>query len=502
MMRKSGKPDLRARRPLPASGYHMHTSQLPGVRKADSVGQWLIRGAVYGDRIWAGAVWRPPPGKRGAALHAALVERPCPCIRRLAGRRAQEVRFGRFLRNHSVTADEMVCHAATGTAARARGRDVVVVQDTSELALGGRRARANGYGPVGKGGALGGLLLHAALVLELGTGALLGLGDAKVWNRDEGAVTPRRSRATADKESQRWLDATARASEVLAEANSITVVSDRESDIYEHFACRPANTHLIVRACQNRKIKTTREDTDALLFPFVDGLPEAGRVRVKIPAAPGRKKRETELAVRFSSVELCKPLHGAAPDLPETIALTLVDIREVSTPEDGEPIHWRLLTTHTVTSLGEAGRIVDLYRMRWTIDEFFRTLKTAGFDIEDADIGEPQVMTKFVAAATIAAITVMQLVKARDGTTDRQLADAFEPGDQPILEAISAQLEGDTARQKNPHPKASLAFAAWVIARLGGWTGYYGKPGPKVMRRGLDDFRRIKFGTTLRLKDV
>jgi hypothetical protein len=53
--------------------------------------------------------------------------------------------------------------------------------------------------------------------------------------------------------------------------------------------------------------------------------------------------------------------------------------------------------------------------------------------------------------------------------------------------------------QKNPHPKGSLAFAAWVIARLGGWTGYYGKPGPKVMRRGLEDFCKIKFGTTLRL---
>ena len=30
------------------------------------------------------------------------------------------------------------------TAARAAGRDVVVIQDTSELALGGRRAKANG----------------------------------------------------------------------------------------------------------------------------------------------------------------------------------------------------------------------------------------------------------------------------------------------------------------------------------------------------------------------
>jgi Transposase DDE domain len=161
-----------------------------------------------------------------------------------------------------------------------------------------------------------------------------------------------------------------------------------------------------------------------------------------------------------------------------------------------------LLTTHPVTSSGDARRIVDLYRMRWTIEEFFRTLKTAGFDIEEADISEPRVMTNFMTAATVAAITIMQLVKARDGTTDRQLADAFEPADQPVLEAISTRLEGKTARQKNPHPTGSLAFAAWVIARLGGWTGYYGKPGPQVMRRGLDDFRGIKFGTTLSLKDV
>ncbi len=400
-----------------------------------------------------------------------------------------------------MTADEIVCHAASRTGARVAGADIVVVQDTSELTLGGRQARANGYGPIGKGGAVRGLLLHAGLVLEAGSGALLGLVDAHVWNRDEGATAPRRLRPTADKESRRWLDTTARAGAVLAAANSITVVSDRESDFYEHFARRPGNTHLIARVCQNRKIKTT-EHTDALLFGFVDALPEVGRFGAAIPAAPGRKARETELAVRFSPVELCKPRHGAAPGLPNTIALTLVEVHEVSKPEDSEPVHWRLLTTHPVTSLSEACRIIELYRMRWIIEEFFRTLKTAGFDIEEADIGDPQAMINFVAAVTVAAVTIMQLVKARDGTTDRQLADAFEPGDQPILEAVSARLEGKTARQKNPYPKGSLAFAAWVIARLGGWTGYYGKPGPKVMRWGLNDFQRIKFGATLRLHDV
>ena len=435
-------------------------------------------------------------------MHAALVARPGSCVRRLAGTRAREIQFTRFLRNASVTATEMAAHAAEHTAARAARRDVVVIQDTSELALGGRRAKASGYGPVGKGGALRGLLLHAVLAVDAGTGGVLGLVDAKVWNRRGGKVTDRRSRKTSNKESQRWLDGTMRAGEVLAAANSITGVSDRESDIYEHFARRPSHVHLIVRACQNRTIETGDADQTNLLFAQVDSLPEQGRIEVKIPAAPGRKARTAELAIRFSRVVLCKPLHGAAPDLPATIALTVVDVRETSTPQDGKPVHWRLLTTHTVANLGEARRIVDLYRMRWTIEEFFHTLKTAGFNIEAADIGDPKVMIKFVTAATVAAVTVMQLVKARDGTTGQSLADAFDPADQPILEAVSARLQGKTERQKNPHPRGSLAFAGWVIGRLGGWTGYYGKPGPLVMRRGLDDFQRIKYGTSLTPQNV
>jgi hypothetical protein len=411
------------------------------------------------------------------------------------------MRFTRFLRNGSVTVAEMAAFTAERTAARVAGRDVVVIQDTTELVLGGRRARGNGFGPVGKGGALGGLLLHPVLAADATTGALLGMVDLKVWNRDNGQAGPRRARATADKESQRWLDGTARAGELLATAVQITVVEDREGDSYEQFACRPSHVHLIVRACQDRRIETG-EEAKALLFSFIDSLREQGRLSVKIPAAPGRKARAADLAIRFSTVVLRKPLHGAALDLPNTVNLTLVDVRETSQPEDGEPIHWRLLTTHTVTDLGAARRVVDLYRMRWIIEEFFRTLKTAGFNIEDADIGDPRAMTKFVAAAAVAAVTVMQLVRARDGTTDQNLTDAFDPMDQPILEAVSSQLEGKTARQKNPHPPGSLAFAAWVIARLGGWTGYYGKAGPRVMRRGLDDFQGIRYGATLRLQNV
>ena len=70
------------------------------------------------------------------------------------------------------------------------------------------------------------------------------------------------------------------------------------------------------------------------------------------------------------------------------------------------------------------------------------------------------------------------MIAERDGGSDgralRPLTDAFDPEDQPLLEAVSRDHEGRTQRQKNPHSRGSLAFATWVCARLGGWTSYYG----------------------------
>ena len=85
-----------------------------------------------------------------------------------------------------------------------------MIQDTSELALGGRRAKKNGYGPVGKGGNLRGLLLHAVLAVDASAGGVLGVVDAAVWNRKGGQAKHRRTRETPQKESQRWLDGTMR----------------------------------------------------------------------------------------------------------------------------------------------------------------------------------------------------------------------------------------------------------------------------------------------------
>ena len=89
-------------------------------------------------------------------------------------------------------------------AAIAAKPDAVATRKASELALGGRRAAAAGYGIVGKGGAARGLLLHPVLAVEAGTGALLGLVSMQVWNRAEGVRAPRRQRETKAA-SKRWL---------------------------------------------------------------------------------------------------------------------------------------------------------------------------------------------------------------------------------------------------------------------------------------------------------
>ena len=176
--------------------------------------------------------------------------------------------------------------------------------------------------------------------------------------------------------------------------------------------------------------------------------------------------------------------------------MTLVDVREEAPPAGESAVHWRLLTSRPVEDMAQAFAVADLYRRRWAIEQLFRTLKTLGFDIEGLRIEEEAPLSRLVMAALIAAVSIQQLVHARDGDTGpgplRPMTEALDPDDQPLVEALCAKLEGKTQRQKNPHPTGSLAYLAWVCARLGGWTGYYGKPGPVVMLDGWTQLQTAK----------
>jgi hypothetical protein len=396
----------------------------------------------------------------------------------------------------------MAEQAGRDTAHLAQGRNVLVIQDSSNIVVGGRKAREAGFGPVGKGGQLGGLCLHALLAVDAGTGAVLGPVDIAVTNRTGGPKqTHYTARALSERESQRWLDGARTASRVLAQAAHITVVADRESDIYQGYAQRPANVHLLTRMARDRRI-LTQEGKSQLLYAFSDTLPVCRTIQVTIPAAPGRKERRTRLQLRFAPVTVRRPQNVKDKETPRTLTLNLVDIREVGAPATEDAIHWRLLTTHAVSTFTQAVRMLALYRKRWLIEEYFKVLKTGGMDIENARIEKPATMINLTGAAGIAAATIMKLKQARDGLTDDGLETVFDEDDELLFEALTLHLEGNTLKQKNPHRPGTLARAQWVIARLGGWNCYYGKPGPKTYSRGLAKFHDIKLGNNLLKRDV
>ncbi|WNJ92502.1 IS4 family transposase [Bosea sp. 685] len=372
----------------------------------------------------------------------------------------------------------MLAEASARTAQRCLGRDVVAIQDTTVL------------GSTGGGGAY----LHAVLAVDAGDGAILGLIDGRFLERRAGRRAARRAAPIEEKESFRWLEGADQAASVCAGADRVTVVSDREGDIFEAFALCREGVELLVRAAHDRSL-----DDGGTLFARLDAQPVAGWAELELAAKPGRKQRTARMAARFMSVRLCRPGNGRRAGLPESVEVHLVDVRESDPPPGEAAVHWRLVTTRAVTSLAEAWAVADLYRRRWAIEQMFRTLKTQGFDIEGLRIAEAAPRNRLVTATLIAAVCIQQLVHARDGGPGplRPLTDAFMPGDAALLEACCARLEGKTARQKNPHPKGSLAYAAWVCARLGGWTGYYGKPGPIVMLEGWLEFQAMKRGLTL-----
>jgi hypothetical protein len=415
-------------------------------------------------------------------LYARLVEMGGQAlrVRRLGGSRAGEIRLTRFLRNQAVTCQAMVAEAAARTQRRCADRHVLAIQDTTVVRSAGG----------------GGLYLHAALAVDAEDGAILGLTQACFVKRTCGKRAARRARAVKDKESQRWLDGARHSAEACRAARQLTVVADRESDIFSAFACRPAGTALLVRAAHDRALRD-----GGRLFARADALPVAGRAELALVAKPGRKARTAQLVVRFMTARLARPRNGRVEGLPESVTVMLVDVREVEVPAGETGLHWRLLTTHTVADAAQALAVVDLYRRRWAIEQLFRTLKSGGFDIEGLRIEDEAALSRLVMAALVAAVTIQQLVHARDGAEAcarlRPVTDAFEPEDEPLLEAFCAALEGRTARQKNPHAKGSLAYAAWVCARLGGWTGYYGKPGPIVMLQGWLHFQAAKHGVTV-----
>ena len=425
----------------------------------------------------------------GDRLIERVVETGSLVIRTLGGDRAGEIAIHRFLSAPSVSCKEMVKTLSSNTASACAGRRILAVQDTTEINFSGREANRQGLGPAGNGVAAG-FFMHPVVAVDADSEAVLGLVDVQIWTRDkEVDKAARRNRTLEDKESFRWLTGAERASEILTDANSVVMVADRECDIFSSFARRPANVDMIVRAAHDRVLHN-----GGFLFASPTSWTELGRMRVVVtPRRTGEPGRTATVALRAGVVEINRPRRGFSRGDPRMVSLTLVEAREIGVPVKGEPLLWRLLTTINVSTAAEAEEIVRLYRLRWRIEEIFRSLKRDGMQLEETQLHHADRIFKLAMVGLEAATRTIQLVDARGGS-QRPASDVINSALLPAAEAIGKSLEGGTLRQKNPHPPQSLAWLSWIVARLGGWNCYYKPPGPKTMRAGWSRFSMMAVG--------
>lgn len=426
-------------------------------------------------------------------------------MNRLAEDHTENIAYSRFLNNESVSVEELISVSTARCNLASSGRHVLAIQDTTELNFQSHRGKLSDadpeLGPVGNDIDIG-FFLHPSLIVDVETEFPLGFGNIHLWNRcfskEDKDTQQYKKRPIEEKESFRWIESAALCEKNLADVAMITQVEDREGDIYESFARVPnQRTHLLVRSSHNRILVGQEEK----LFPYLASQPLAGTYHFKLKG-DGRKKRtgrDALMEVRFTEIHISRPANlSTASEMPENITLFAVEAREhASTIPAGETgVYWRLITTHKVLSYEDACQIIHWYRLRWLIEQLFRSMKSQGLKMESSQLEDGGALKKLTILALQVALQIMQLVQEREGRGNIKAEVVFNEEELFCLEYVGPTQEGRTKKQQNPYQIHSLAWAAWILGRLGGWKGYIsqGKAGPISMRRGLFAFEQILIG--------
>src|SRR5256886_16696796 len=212
------------------------------------------------------------------------------------------------------------------------------------------------------------------LAVDAESGSCLGLLSGQVWTRKGRRTGRNDQRDLSDKESQRWIATALAAKPLLAKAAMVTALGGRESDIFAFYvSATEQRFHVIARSMHDRKLAGGLG-----LYAAGEAMAVVEQRAIVLPARAQRPERVVPLELRFGTVSLARPQSKFLHHLPESLSLHLVDVREVDPQAGTEPLHWRLLTTHPVANAEQAWRIVEWYKRRWLIEQFFRVLKASG----------------------------------------------------------------------------------------------------------------------------
>lgn len=402
----------------------------------------------------------------------------------------------RMLNNGRMSEESIIRQLYANCSKQAKCDHVLCIQDTTEINFSSNSGRIAyddaDIGPVTKNSNLG-FYCHPMLVIDAQTQVPLGFSTVKLWNRKRDKISKSdrkyKLQSIEEKESYRWIEVAKQSQSNLRPDIHQTIIADRESDIYEALCEIPnEKCDLLIRSSSNR----TLYSQDCLLHAKMCSSPIKGTYEIEVKGNHSRKNRTAKMELRYENVQIKKPadLKG---NYPQSIRVACIYVRECTEtiPSNEQPIEWRLLTTHKIESMEYAMQCIEWYKMRWYIEEIFRLLKSEGMEIERAQLESGAALKRLALMGLIAAWHIMTLKLAHDRKEEEASARVlFTDMQIELLEILLKKVEGKTQKQKNPYVLYSLAWAAWIIARLAGWSGYgsHGKAGYITFKRGYQKY--------------
>jgi hypothetical protein len=403
--------------------------------------------------------------------------------------------FYRLMNNERVTFDEIMKLTYEDTVQSIKERNLVLaIHDTTAFSFSGVEP-IEGLGRLhqkkGNRGFFGHFCVAATLQREII--GILGLAPWVRSGEQKGRRSRDETRTDETNERRRWLRLIREVDERSAMRSKVVHVADREADDYVTFSeMTSKNMRFVFRTQYNRVIK------DAEYSKLFDSLKDAPTLcEIEVPISlrkkkrrpnddklhPPRKKRKAKLSLCAKAVAIERS-GNATKDLPRCLTLNFVKVTEVEPPTGEVPISWTLMTTEPVNTSENLLKIVNIYCARWTIEEFFKSLKT-GCAFEKRGFQSYHAILNCLSIMAPIAYKIYNL----------KIIGREHPDSEATLVLNSDQVQVLAHVTKKKVTELTTAGAAMLaVAALGGHLKHNGLPGWQVLARGYEKLLSLEQG--------
>ncbi len=362
---------------------------------------------------------------------------------------------------------------------------VAMVQDGTDLNF-ATHAGCGNLGVIGRNrkGAKGtlGLHLHSTLAIDADSGTPLGITRLE-FDAPDGQADG--SKPLEERKSARWLRGLRDLAQQAQPGVTYVAVMDREADIFAILAeaRRLHKVELLVRAKVNRRLAAD----EAKLFEQLADRPLQGRLEIDLPRASARNATRTQRAKPLREARTVQAdIRWGRFDIPPTrefrgespVSMTLLSVCEPNPPEGVKPLCWLLLTSLPVDSLEQAVQVIDLYRLRWLIEDWHRILKS-GCKAEEVEHNQAERIERVVAIKAVIAWRLLLMVALGRDTPELAAEVLFSDVELRVIEDFACQ------RKLTIKPE-QLSGALTIMAVMGGYMHYRNAPPPgaKLLWKG------------------